>query len=54
MCKSYLNTIDRQNIQFDQSFFSINGDWQMDDKQSNVHCAFKQGAKSGFIRPAIK
>jgi DNA replication and repair protein RecF len=45
MCKSYLNTIDRQNIQFEQSFFSINGDWQVDDKQSNVHCAFKLGAK---------
>ena len=48
MCKSYLNTIDRQNIQFEQTFFSINGDWQVDDKQSNVHCAFKHGAKKVF------
>jgi DNA replication and repair protein RecF len=48
MCKSYLNTIDRQNIQFDQSFFSINGDWQVEEKLSNVHCAFKHGAKKVF------
>jgi len=47
-CKSYLNTIDRQNIQFDQTFFSINGDWQVDEKLNNVHCAFKQGAKKVF------
>lgn len=45
MCKSYLNTIDRQNIQFDATFFTVNGDWVNDEKTSNVHCAFKQGAK---------
>lgn len=48
MCKSYLNTIDRQNIQFDQSFFSINGDWSDEEKNYNVHCAFKLGAKKVF------
>lgn len=45
MCKSYLNTIDRQNIQFDASFFTVNGDWITEDKTTNVHCAFKLGAK---------
>ena len=45
MCKSYLNTIDRQNIQFDATFFTVNGDWINEDKTSNVYCAFKLGAK---------
>ena len=45
MCKSYLNNIDKQNIHFDQQFFSIQGNWQIDSKLSEVHCAFKIGAK---------
>jgi len=45
MCKSYLNTIDRQNIQFDASFFTVSGDWINGDKSNNVHCAFKTGSK---------
>ncbi len=45
MCKSYLNNIDRQNVHFDQSFFFIQGNWNSDEKISEVHCAFKVGAK---------
>ena len=45
MCKSYLNSNDRQNIRFDQSFFSISGNWNISEKLTNVHCAFKIGAK---------
>ena len=45
MCKSYLNNIDRQNIHFDQSFFSIQGNWDVETKLVDVHCAFKLGAK---------
>ena len=45
MCKSYLNSNDRQNIRFDQSFFSISGNWNISQKMTNVHCAFKIGAK---------
>lgn len=45
MCKSYLNNIDRQNIHFDQHFFSIQGNWNSDSKLSEVHCAFKSGTK---------
>ena len=32
MCKSYLNSNDRQNIRFDQSFFSISGNWNISQK----------------------
>lgn len=45
MCKSYLNNIDRQNVHFDQSFFSIQGNWNSDGKVSEVHCTYKVGAK---------
>ncbi|MFY7944758.1 MAG: DNA replication/repair protein RecF [Crocinitomicaceae bacterium] len=45
MCKSYLNNIDRQNIHFDQPFFSIQGNWNLESKAVEVHCAFKLGAK---------
>ena len=45
MCKSYLNNIDRQNIHFEQTFFSIQGNWDVESKKVDVHCAFKLGAK---------
>jgi DNA replication and repair protein RecF len=45
MCKSYLNAIDRQNIRFDQAFFSIQGKWHLDNQEQNVHCALKNGGK---------
>jgi DNA replication and repair protein RecF len=45
MCKSYLNSMDRQNIKFDQAFFSIHGQWMLDGQESSVVCAVKSGAK---------
>ena len=45
MCKSYLNSIDKQNIEFDQKFFSISGKWEYDKKDYTVHCSYKLGAK---------
>ena len=48
MCKSYMNPIDRQNIRFDQQFFSILGSWQKEEKDISIHCAIKAGAKKVF------
>jgi DNA replication and repair protein RecF len=48
MCKSYLNTIDRQNIRFDEQFFSIIGTFAKDEKEYAIHCALKNGAKKVF------
>ena len=45
MCKSYLNSIDRQNIKFDELFFSIQGHWKNGENESVVNCAVKLGAK---------
>lgn len=50
MCKSYLNSIDRQNIRFNEHFFVIQGNWIKDEKEINIHCAVKNGAKKVFKR----
>ncbi|GAB5417935.1 MAG: DNA replication and repair protein RecF [Crocinitomicaceae bacterium] len=50
ICKSYMNVIDRQNIRFDQPFFSIQGMWHKDDMDINIHCAVKMGTKKVFRR----
>jgi DNA replication and repair protein RecF len=50
LCKSFLNVMDRQNIRFDQPFFSIQGAFQKDEKEVNIHCAVKSGAKKVFKR----
>lgn len=50
ICKSYMNVVDRQNIRFDQPFFSIQGLWHKNDAEINIHCAVKLGAKKVFRR----
>lgn len=50
ICKSYMNVIDKQNIRFDQPFFSIQGQWHKDDAKIAIHCAVKVGAKKVFKR----
>ena len=45
MCKSYLNVNDRHNMRFEQSFFSISGQWQLDQKTHEVQVAYKAGVK---------
>ena len=50
LCKSFLNVLDRQNIRFDQPFFSIQGNFHKEDKDIYIHCAVKSGAKKVFKR----
>ena len=45
MCKSYLNRIDRQNIRFDQTFFSLFGHWSLDNKLNKQQLTVKSGSK---------
>lgn len=54
MCKSYLNVIDRQNIRFDQPFFSIIGTWSKAESEAKVHCAVKRGAKKVFRKNKVE
>lgn len=48
MCKSYLNSIDRQNVKFQESFFSIFGNWNQDKKYYSEQCSFKIGGKKSI------
>lgn len=48
MCRSYLNSIDRQNIRFDEQFFVIQGNWLKNDSEFNIHCGVKLGHKKTF------
>ncbi len=50
ICKSYMNTVDRQNIRFDQAFFVIQGEWIKGEQTIDIHCAVKHGAKKVFRR----
>jgi len=50
VCKSYLNAVDKQNIRFDQPFFVIQGIFDTDSKDVNIHCSVKVGAKKIFKR----
>lgn len=45
MTKSYLNVIDKQNVKFDQPFFSILGSWEKSGNQTSIHCVVKLGSK---------
>jgi DNA replication and repair protein RecF len=50
MCKSYLNPVDKQNIRFNEQFFVVQGTWQEEDKETEIYCGVKAGAKKIFKR----
>ena len=42
MCKSHFNNIDSQNIKHQEDFFLIQGKYQHQDKEEDIHCGFKR------------
>ena len=46
--KSYFNSIDSQNIMFDESFYVIQGQVNDDLEESGLYCALKKGEKKVF------
>jgi DNA replication and repair protein RecF len=44
-CKSFLNSVDRQNIKFDEKFFLIQGNFIKNEKQNNISCGVQFGQK---------
>jgi DNA replication and repair protein RecF len=48
MTKSAHNSIDSQNIKFDESFFSIKGTFYNSSKKSDIVCFFQEGIKKSF------
>ena len=49
-CKSYFNSIDTQNINFEQQFFTIEGTFYRNDQVDKVFCGVKRGQKKVFKR----
>jgi len=47
-CKSYFNSIDSQNIKHKESFYVIEGNYQLNDKINIVYCGFKKNQKKVF------
>lgn len=45
MTRSALNTVDQQNISYQQPFFAINSTFQIIEKEHKVNCYFEQGKK---------
>jgi DNA replication and repair protein RecF len=54
-CKSFLNTIDKQNIKFGEHFFVIQGSW-MEDKTNvtDIYCGVKSGVKKVFKKNKVE
>ncbi|MDO9615750.1 MAG: DNA replication and repair protein RecF, partial [Bacteroidota bacterium] len=49
-CKSFLNSIDAQNIRFDQDFFMIQGKYSRLDSEETIYCGLKRTQKKIFKR----
>jgi len=49
-CKSWLNPIDSQNINYDSDFFMIKGNYQFDELVEKISCGLKKGKKKSFKR----
>lgn len=48
-CKSYFNPADTQNIKYNQSFFIIQGEYQLsNDENTEIYCAQKKAQKKVF------
>ncbi|MDX1446449.1 DNA replication/repair protein RecF [Lishizhenia sp.] len=54
MCKSYLNPVDRQNINFDEKFFVLQGEWFKEQKKIDIYCAVKAGSKKVFKKNKVE
>lgn len=50
VCRSYLNSVDKQNIRFDQPFFVVQGTFKTEDKEVDIQCSVKTGSKKMFKR----
>jgi DNA replication and repair protein RecF len=49
-CKSFLNSVDAQNIRFDQDYFMIQGKYSRLDSEETVYCGLKRNQKKIFKR----
>jgi DNA replication and repair protein RecF len=50
MCKSFLNSIDSQNIKQEQPFMVVSGTFEKDGHEEKIYCALKREGKKQFKR----
>lgn len=50
MCKSFLNSIDSQNITREQPFMVVSGTFEKNSEEEKIHCALKRDGKKQFKR----
>lgn len=53
MCRSYLNPIDSQNINFDEQFFILQSIWNKNAQDIEVYCGVKRGQKKVIKRNKV-
>ncbi len=49
-CKSFTNPSDAQNITFDNDFFLIQGNYELNDQSDTIYCGVKKGQRKVFKR----
>jgi DNA replication and repair protein RecF len=49
-CKSFFTVVDQFNINHDEQFFMLNGNYKRFDSNENIACALKKGQKKQFKR----
>ncbi|QZE13652.1 DNA replication and repair protein RecF [Halosquirtibacter laminarini] len=49
-CKSYFSSSDKQNVMHDESFFMLQGTYQIGESQEVLSCGYKIGQKKKFKR----
>ncbi len=50
LCKSFFNSIDTQNIRYEEDFFVIQGNYIRNGEEENIYCGVKRNAKKQFRR----
>ncbi len=50
LCKSFFNSVDSQNIRYEQDFFVIQGSYSRNDQEEKIHCGVKRNSKKQFRR----
>lgn len=50
LTKSYFNSVDSQNIRYNQPFFVIQGSFLKNENQEHVYCAMQRGKRKQFKR----
>ena len=49
-CKSYFNIPDSQNVRHEEVYFALQGKYELDGNNEEIHCGFKNGQKKKIRR----